>query len=175
MRTREVLYHPTASPGIAKMWAIQTRDINKETTTHRPSHPPTPQPTRTPARKRSSHPPSRTHSRYCRNSLLPQHESLASHPNPLSPRIHQLNNSPLGTCHCPPTPILNLTVGVPTLTVTLPLCTKNTICIFREFLTRLSHSGGRCTMPEPKKGTVRVLANLKFAPAMSRISIARAA
>ena len=37
---------------------------------------------------------------------------------------------------------------------------------------RLTHPGGRSTIPAPKKSKVRVLANLKSAPAMSRMSIA---
>ena len=37
---------------------------------------------------------------------------------------------------------------------------------------RLMHPGGRSTIPAPKKSKVSVLANLKSAPAMSRMSIA---
>jgi hypothetical protein len=95
----------------------------------------------------------------------------------------ELENIPLGTTHTPPLDIANSFVsasfavppfssaGGPTVTNTLPWCTKNTICILREFFARLKPSGGSSTIPEPKKGSVIILAYWKADPATSRVTI----
>ena len=95
-------------------------------------------------------------------------------------------NIPLGTTHTPPLEMANSfvsaspletprpfcsTAGGPTVTRTLPSCTKNTICILREFFARLKPSGGNSTMPEPKNGRVIILAYWKDDPATSRVTI----
>lgn len=97
----------------------------------------------------------------------------------------RIRNIPLGTTHTPPLEIANSfvsalprvalpfwsTEGGPTVTNTLPTCTKNTICILREFLARLMPSGGSSTIPEPKKGRVIILAYWKADPATSRVTM----
>lgn len=76
---------------------------------------------------------------------------------------------PRGTCQKPPLVMVKMVSH--TCTTTLPECTKNIMCILREFLSRLKPSGGISTMPQPKKGVVSVLANLKLPSPLSCISI----